>query len=566
MKNGEYLYKKIGEVSEKYVDEAENYASGRSKTDTETTTGIIKHHEKRRRVIPAAVAACFAVGMISLPFILGRQSENYSSSDLPAETAEQSDTSEITDTYPVSEGNDIITDEKDDLKKAGSSCIYEMNKQTNEYELIYRYKPDNSTETDDGFENPEIFSWALETAFDEIDEYFMDKYDLDSLSEGHSMFLQGGYDIYLTTDRDIQEHLDTAYADWYNFPKSLSDNGEQIQSGFVVMDYEGHILGIEGKIGEKTASLEWNNATDAHRQPGSAIKPVTAYGYAVENDLLTYSSSCYDEALPEGTVTENESWPLNYDGAPSKGYYPLWYFFKQSINTLPAQILYSCGIDNVFDFATQKLHLDLEPEDADYAALALGSTYTGPSTVNLANAYMPYGNGGKYYKASIISRCIDRSTGEMIIDNENREGEQVISEETAYIMNKLLSRVITDGTGTAAELKNTQMAGKTGTSENWRDISFVGMTPDYLSAVWCGYPTGDNPRAIEMANSARIWYNIFGTYADINASGKTFPECETVSHEEYCVATGKRASEKCSDNEKLDGYFKPGDPYCDGNH
>ena len=155
---------------------------------------------------------------------------------------------------------------------------------------------------------------------------------------------------------------------------------------------------------------------------------------------------------------------------------------------------------------------------------------------------MPYGNGGKYYKASIISKAIEVTTGETIIDNENRTGEQAVSEETAYIMNKLLANVVRAGTGTSAQLWNTQVVGKTGTSENWRDISFVGLTPDFLSAVWIGYDTGTNEWAIERSDSARIWRNVFGTYANEHASGNDFPECDTV----YAI--------RCSNGEM--GYFK----------
>ena len=177
----------------------------------------------------------------------------------------------------------------------------------------------------------------------------------------------------------------------------------------------------------------------------------------------------------------------------------------------------------MFDFATQKLHLDLNPGwDENYVPLCLGNTCTGPSVINLANAYMPYGNGGRYCKASIISRCVD-STGEVIIDNENREYEQAVSKETADTMNMMLREVIENGTGTAADLENCPVAGKTGCTDDWHDLTFVGLTPDYVSAMWVGYEYGENPWAIEGVNSAGLWKSVFGEYAEEHYSGADFP-------------------------------------------
>ena len=422
------------------------------------------------------------------------------------------------------------------------------------------------TESEDDFENPAILSWPLETALNEIGDYLKEKNNLETRAEGLEMFNSGGYKLYLSSDREMQEYLDEKYEDWYYFPEAESSEGQMIQSAIAVLDYKGHILALEGKLGKKEVSDNrgFNAAYEGGRQPGSTIKPVTTYGYAIENNIMTYSSFYYDQYLPYGVVPGFDYWPHNYDGAPSGGYYPVYYFLKQSINTLPAQIVYNDG-DNraraVYDFATRKLHLDLDPEwDVDYAPLCIGATNTGPSVINLANAYMPYGNKGRYYKASIISKCVDVMTGDYIINNEKREYEQAVSEETAYIMNRLMENVITDGTGTAAALWSTPLVGKTGTSEDWRDISFVGLTPDYISAIWIGYDRGTNSWAIEGANSAGIWKSVFGNYADEHSSGEDFPVCETVAHESYCAYSGMRATSRCPVGGM--GYFKPEDGYC----
>ncbi|MDO5560297.1 MAG: transglycosylase domain-containing protein [Oscillospiraceae bacterium] len=417
------------------------------------------------------------------------------------------------------------------------------------------------TESNDDFENPEIIPWDVDTAIKEFGSYLKEKNELDSIEDGIKMFNSGGYKLYLSTDQDVQTHLNESYADWSNFFTDTDENGEKVQSSCVVMDYKGHILGIAGQIGEKETNLGFNNAIDAHRQPGSTIKPVTTYGYAIENDKITWSSYYYDRALEAGVAT-NEEWPNNYDGKPSQGYYPVNYFLKRSINTLPAQIAFNNGLQPIFDFATQKLHLELDPTmDLDYSPLCVGGLHTGVTVVNLANAYMPYGNGGTYYKASIIAKAEDSKSGELIIDNDNRTGEPAVSDQTAYVMNKLLQKVINEGTGTAAQLSNTTVAGKTGTTENWHDITFVGLTPDYLSAIWVGYSNGDNSYAIEAQNSARIWTRVFGTYANEHATDAKFPECDKVIYARYCSQTGLLANPGCPGGDY--GYYKSSNcAYC----
>ncbi len=419
------------------------------------------------------------------------------------------------------------------------------------------------TESDDDFQNPEINSWAVDTAIYEFGDYLKEQNELETLNDGINMFNTGGYKLYLTVDSDVQAHLDSTYADWTYFPESLSDTDEKVQSALAVMDYHGHILGVAGQIGPKTGNLGWNNAYLTHRQPGSTIKPVSTYGYAIENDKITWSTYFYDRPLPAGEAEVNE-WPDNYDGKPSGGYYPVNYFLKQSINTLPAQIANNYGLKEIFDFATKKMHLQLDPNlDVNYSPLCVGGTSYGPNVINLANAYIPYGNGGTYYKASMIRKAVDCKTGETIFDNDQQQGEPAVSAATAEVMNKLLQKVITSGTGTAAQLSNTTLAGKTGTTENWRDITFVGLTPDFVSALWVGYPNGENISAIKNAVSAKIWLNVFGTYANAAATGNKFPECgeDEVIYARYCSSTGLLANPGCPGGDY--GWYKKSNcAYC----
>ena len=518
MKKNEQLFDIMGDIPEKYVEDAMNdNAVPEKRINVKRVAGTIA-------ACAAAFAAVAAVPVLMM-YVNGKAGNG--NDQLPAASETVAETSENEVSENQNENTDPDTDKEkaedsdlfDDTKDNSPTYFYELNKETNEYEVVFEL-------TDTSSLSYTVIPWSVETAVLEISDYFKDEYGLGT--RDINKLFNSGYRIYLTTDRDIQDHLDEKYSDWYYFPESLSDQDEMIQSAIAVLDYNGHILGVEGKLGknEPDDNFGFNIAYEGGRAVGSAITPLTAYGYALENGMLTPETEFCDEYLPEYTVPDVEFFPRNFDGAPSGGIYPALYFFKQSIRTLPTQIVYNNGNNlskEVFDFATQKLHLDLDPEwDADYPALCLGETFLGPSVINLANAYMPYGNGGRYCKASIISRCVD-STGKVIIDNENREYEQAVSKETADTMNMMLREVITNGTGTAAALENCPVAGKPGCTDNWRDLTFVGLTPDYVSAMWVGYDCGTNPWAIEGANSAGIWKSVFGEYAEEHYSGADFP-------------------------------------------
>ncbi len=402
------------------------------------------------------------------------------------------------------------------------------------------------------FTNPDVTPWTVDMALQEFCEFICEYKDL-SYEDGMKEFMSGGYEIFLTADENVQAELEKNMSDYTFFPEEYAyytdENGEehseQVQAAAVVMDYHGEIKGICGGLGEKQTSFCWNNATDACRQPGSTIKPLAAYCYGIENDLISWSDFITDSPLPAGVADENE-WPVNYDGETTGKSYPVWKFLAKSLNTGSAQLCRRFGTEEVFHFAHDTMKLNLNEEtDITYAAMSVGATGSGPSLLSLANSYMPFGNGGLYFKAHIVSKIKDSFSQKIYMENDTRRGEQVISEETAYIMRKMLQEVITSGTGTPAQLEHKTLCGKTGTTENYRDILFAGLTEDYVSAVWAGYENGINSSALKNASSSRIWKNVFGNYADSVVSGAEFPECENVIASAYCAETGKPSGKKC---------------------
>ena len=433
-------------------------------------------------------------------------------------------------------------------------------------EGFYERHPErqNVTEVESGFKNPEILSWAADTAIFEFADFLCEQNGLEERQDGIDLFKKGGYKLYLSVDENIQSHLEETFLDRSNFPSETSDTDESVQASMAVIDYKGHILGIAGGAGEKEGNFNTNYAYTTKRQPGSTIKPLTSYGYALENNMITWSALHKDIPLPAGTASE-DAWPDNYSGTPSGEVYNVSEFLANSLNTYPAWLVHEAGCDEIYNFAVNKMHLGLVPEDKKYSPLSIGGLTEGITVINLANAYLPYGNGGSWYKASIILKAENTATGELLIDNENSEGERAVSEDTAFIMNKLLQNVVENGTASAATLDNIPLAAKTGTTEDWNDITFVGLTPDCVSALWVGYPNSQNSEAIRNASSSKIWKNVIGTYLDENFKQTDFPDCPSVIRHTYCRETGLLAKGKCRTGGT--GYYKDSDcAYCNKKH
>ncbi len=422
------------------------------------------------------------------------------------------------------------------------------------------------------FKNPEPTTWVIDAALSEFCDYLCESQNI-SRNEAMERFMSGGYELYLTVDNTIQKHLEEKYSDYTYFPEDTAEyaneNGElvyeNVQSAIVVMDYKGKIKGIVGRIGEKNSSFCWNNALDARRQPGSSIKPLTVYSYGIETGQLTWSSFFSDSPLPPGTASEYE-WPYNYGGTYSGQPVTVIEAITESYNTVPAQICNTLNIEDIFNFTVNKMKLQLnKKQDISYSALCVGATYTGPTLVSLANSYIPFGNGGMYYKAHIINRIKDSGSQRVYVEKDASGGIRSISEETAYIINKMLRNVITNGTGKRAILSNKQNTGKTGTSEHYRDLTFIGLTEDFVSAIWIGYENGNNSYALSQTNSPQVWKNVFGDFADGYISDNVFPQCDTVVYADYCEQSGLLASKNCKSGGK--GYYKSDNlQYCKEKH
>lgn len=427
-------------------------------------------------------------------------------------------------------------------------------------------------------------SWVVDTAIYEYADILMDQYGI-SKQEAISRINKGGYQIYTTVNMDMQAYVEGRYSDLNNLLSGMttanatcnkkdrngdgvvSDEEKQyLQSAFCAVDYSGNILAIVGSTGAKNESLSWNFATDP-QQPGSSIKPVTTYGYALSNDLLHWGTKLLD--APPLTIN-GKKWPTNYSSDGHLSYtnnrINVYYALQKSYNTIPALICKEYGTLEVFSFATEKLGLQLDGLDNNYAPLAVGALTQGISIENLANAYMVYGNGGIYSKAHIISR-VEAGDGTLLYTG-GTDIKSVVDEETSTVMNKLLQNVVNAGTGTAAKLTAANgakipIAGKTGTTSNWFDLTFVGLCPDFVSAIWLGYEENSKIVGHGSIKSAGVWKNAIGGYIKDHYSGNDFFISDKVISAPMCTSTGCIAGASCPKG--ITGYWKSTNaPKCPG--
>ena len=478
-----------------------------------------------------------------------------------------------TEEYHNAVNEQLIFTNSEEYKALHPELVEEETKDEEENEDLVVENTDENSEEEDGEEETEEKKtpYYVDAAIYEIEDYIMQEYDI-TREEALEKFRRGGYTAYITVDFDMQEYVEEKYMNYNNFQYSgYNKYDEQPQSSFIAMDYSGNVLAVVGGIGEKPTSLSFNRAVQAKRQPGSCMKPVASYGYAIENNKITWSTIFTDKPI----VVNGEKWPSNYssnDVEKNWTYAPMYVFnaLKLSKNTVPAQICEMCGLREIFDYSTETLGLDLVEErysesqgkiltDIDYSPLAVGGITDGLTIENLVNAYMPYGNGGVYKKAHIISQLYSAADGSLLLDNTG-PGEQVIDPESAYVMNKLLQQVIISGTGTAARLSNKTVAGKTGTTSDWNDICFVGLTEDFVSGIWMGYDTPSTLPA--YVSSAAVWRNVIGGYANSIQSGADYPDNEDVVEALFCTSSGKLATSRCPKSGSV-GYYKSSNcEYC----
>jgi len=306
----------------------------------------------------------------------------------------------------------------------------------------------------------------------------------------------GGLRVYTTLEPELQELAEEAVT------RHLGLAGDP-ETALVAVDHQtGGVVAMVG--GRAFEENQFNLAVQARRQPGSAFKPFVLVA-ALEQGVRPeqeFSASPYTVPISDGT------WRVtNYENEFHDETLTLRAATTWSVNAVYARLVMQVGPHNVVETA-RKMGIDT-PLDAN-PAIALGGLAHGVTPLEMASAYGTLASGGVRAHPTGILR-VSTDSGETLFENRPRT-ERVLPESTAMQASLMLHDVVERGTGSAAKIPDTWVAGKTGTTQEYRDAWFVGYAEDLSCAVWVGYREGQiemvDVHGIKVAGGtypARIW-------------------------------------------------------------
>lgn len=360
--------------------------------------------------------------------------------------------------------------------------------------------------------------------------------------EAAQMLYFGGMRAYATVDSDLSQTVALKYEDRFNF--TTLQSGGFIQSAMTITDYNGAVRAVAGGTAR---NLLYNRALSVKRQIGSTIKPFSVYAPAVEAGKIHFSSLIPDEPIAINKDGQIVLWPDNYDGVEG-GMVTVTQALQVSKNTAAVQVCRAMGEQTVYEFLRDKLlftNLNGE-EDNNLSALALGYLSDGITLDKLSSCYTMFGNGGTYEQPYLYEKLCS-AEGEMIVKSAHK-GVKAVSTQTADIMNHLLINNVTQPQALAKEaaIDGIEVAGKTGTVGADGEVKcqyFVGMTPEYIGAVWIGFDEEEERLNLKnYLHVTQIWKNIF---QDISCEKTAFDRDSTVENRMYCEKSGNLASPSC---------------------
>lgn len=367
------------------------------------------------------------------------------------------------------------------------------------------------------------------------------------------MLMTGGYKIYSTLNPDVQAAVEEVYQNLDNIPNTASS--QQLQSGIVIIDNKtGDVVAVAGGVGEKQGSLILNHATQSYLSPGSTIKPVSVYAPALELGLITPATVMDDTPY---SFTDARHWPKNSDSI-YRGLMNINEAVGLSINTIPVKLVAQMTPEYSFEFAKEKMGLSTLVSsyvnaagdtfsDVDLAPLAMGGLTRGVTVKAMAQAYATFANEGVYREARTYTKVVD-SDGKVVLDN-TQQSHVAMKDMTAWYITYMLENTVESGTGTAAQIANMTVAGKTGTTTSDFDRWFAGYTPYYTGVVWCGY---DDPEEVVLTDSSTnpaivLWQKVMEQVHD-GLPNKEFNKPTNVVECTVCRDSGLLMTDACRED------------------
>lgn len=369
------------------------------------------------------------------------------------------------------------------------------------------------------------------------------------LEEARQQLMTGGYRVYTTIDKKVYSAMHSISEDSDNFTKDSKARGKEQTAGIMINNKTGAILGmIEGR----DFNIEqMNYATQMVRQPGSTMKPIAAYLPALDAGLIQPAGILDDAPIIMKDGGKGFHIPKNANNR-YQGLVTARYALNKSLN-LPALKLFNdkVGIENAWTFSKKLGITTIQDDDYNAQTGVIGGLRYGVSVEELTNAYSSIGNQGAFNDAYMIEKIVD-SQGKIIYQHKVNP-EQVFSEQTAYLMTDMLRTVITDGTASTVKskyehFKEVPIVGKTGSTQNYGDVWFMGYTPDVTLGMWVGYKEQINTLQgdTQKRQAQTLWTKVMNTVIDKRPElfvTKEFPKPEGIVKATVSAYSGKKPSE-----------------------
>lgn len=319
--------------------------------------------------------------------------------------------------------------------------------------------------------------------------------------------LKGGYAIHTSFNTDVYNIIRKEYENDENFPENAVD-GTKVQSSTVLVNPKnGELVAFTGGREQPKPEdfLGFNRAYRLKKQPGSTIKPVVAYGPALESGKFTPYSSLLDEKgheFPGGYVVKD------WDNS-GRGYVTMKEAVRQSWNIPAVWTLQQVGLDYAKEYA-KKLGLDMSQEKT--LGVALGGFEGGVSPLEMADSYQAFANKGIRTPAHAVTKVEDANKN--ILYKAVTEKNPVIKPQNASDIKDMLRNVVANGTAHKAQIPGREIAGKTGTVQHPlikgkvnADIWFVGFDEQIVGSVWMGFDSISSKRYLNVSSgfAAEFW-------------------------------------------------------------
>lgn len=359
-------------------------------------------------------------------------------------------------------------------------------------------------------------------------------YDSNSM-QAYFMEKDEDYSIMYTSESRAKEDIEAFRKSVMGPEDSYEDNYElapQPNISVTVSDQDtGYVVAMLGGRGEKEASRTLNRATDTTRQPGSTFKIISTFSAALDSKDAKKNGSPYtlattqvDEQYAYKNGVEVHNWYEGYRGTVT-----MREAIQDSLNIYAVKTITEITPELGIKYA-EKLGINTLIDNEEIngevfsdanQTLALGGITYGVRNIELNAAFSTIANGGKYIEPRLYtkvtrvteSKNAKEGTNEqqeevVLLDNTDPEKERVLKETTCFLLTSAMKDVLTKGTGMVANFTTTDVAGKTGTTEESNDVWFAGFTPNYTATVWAGYDNNIKLSKEEESLAMIIWRQI----------------------------------------------------------